>query len=574
MSFRSSAWLDGVGLTQFFHRSSLKATGLPRQVFEERPTIGIITSFSDLNPCNAHLRQLTDHVKAGVWQAGGLPFEVPTISLGEPFIKPTAMMHRNLMAMDVEEMIVSNPIDAVVVLGGCDKTTAAQLMGAASADLPTVFVTGGPMLKGRFGDNWIGSGTDGFELWRSCGAGEISEDDFVEAEACIARSAGHCMTMGTASTMACLVEALGLSLPGAAAIPAADSRRGTIAHLSGIEAVRLAREDVTFGRIVDRHALENALTALMAIGGSTNAVIHLLALAGRVEEDIKLEDFDAISRRTPVLANIKPSGDLLMEDFFYAGGLPSLQREIADLLHLDQPTVNGHTVGENLAGAPLATPSTREVIRPRESPLQDQGGLAVLRGNLAPDGAVIKQSAASPELLRHSGPAVVFHSRVDMLERIHRPDLEVTADSVLVLQNVGPVGGPGMPEWGMMPIPRKLAEQGVRDMVRLSDARMSGTAYGTVVLHIAPESAIGGPLGAVRSGDMITLDVAERKLEVALGEGEIEARKVAHRPRLTRGYPALFEREVLQADHGCDFAFLQGRRTGDLPRQYAGLGHS
>lgn len=576
MKLRSQNWFEGVSLYSFVHRSWMKSEGFPHDVFSGKPVIGICNSWSELNNCNAHLRQVAEAVKRGVWEAGGLPLEFPTISLGETLIKPTAMFLRNLMAMDVEEMLRANPLDGVVLLCGCDKTTPAQLMGAASADIPAIMVTGGPMLKGRWQEEEIGSGTDVFRFWDLCRAGRLTEEEFVEIESCMSRSAGHCMVMGTASTMTSLAEALGMTLPGCASIPAADSRRLAIAHESGRRIVAMAREDLRPSRILTPAALENAIRVDMALGGSTNAVIHLCALAGRLGIDLPLETFDRISRSTPMLANVKPSGAYLMEDFFYAGGVPALMAEIQDLLNGDCLTVSGRTVAENLAGVTTINP---EVIRPRSNPLFPEGGTVVLRGNLAPQGAVLKQTAASPELLVHRGPALVFANRRELLERIDDPELEVTPQTVLVLQNAGPVGGPGMPEWGQLPIPAKLLRQGVKDMVRISDARMSGTSYGTTVLHVAPESAVGGPLAVVRTGDMIRLDVPARRLDVELDDREIARRLAEWRPpapRYTRGYGRLFSEHVNQAHEGCDFDFLRwdGRPTPDFGAEYARMGHS
>jgi dihydroxy-acid dehydratase len=486
------------------------------------------------------------------------------------------MLFRNLMAMDVEEMIRGNPIDGVVLLCGCDKTTPAQLMGAASADLPAIMVTGGPMLKGRWRDEEIGSATDTFRFWDLCRSGRLTEEEFVEIESCMSRSAGHCMVMGTASTMTSIAEALGMTLPGCASIPAADSRRLVIAQESGRRVVKMIQEDLRPSAILDTRALENAIRVSMAIGGSTNAVIHLCAIAGRLDLCLDLELFDEISRSTPLLANIKPSGEFLMEDFFYAGGIPALMKEIEDLLHLDAMTVTGRSIGDNIAGGKIVNP---KVIRPRTSPLHPEGGTVVLRGNLAPDGAVLKQTAATEGLLVHKGPALVFENRVDLVERIDDPDLEVDSDSVLVLKNAGPKGAPGMPEWGQLPIPKKLLNQGVQDMVRISDARMSGTSYGTVVLHVAPESAAGGPLAFVQDKDVIELNVPERRLVLHVSDEELAKRRAGWQPQeahYQRGYGKLFLDHVEQADKGCDFDFLRGRHSDDpdLAAIYARIGHS
>ncbi len=576
MKLRSQNWFGGVGLNPFVNRSWTGAQGFARDVFDGRPVIGICNSWSELTNCNAHLRIVAEAVKRGVWEAGGLPLEFPTISLGENLIKPTTMLFRNLMAMDVEEMIKANPVDGVVLLCGCDKTTPAQLMGAASANVPAIVVPGGPMLKGQWRGEEIGSGTDVFRFWDLCRTGRMTEEEFVEIEGAMHRSHGHCMVMGTASTMTSLAEALGMTLTGCANIPAADTRRMAIAQQTGRRIVAMVHEDLRPSRILTRHALENAIRVLMAIGGSTNAVIHLVALAGRLGIELSLETFDEISRTTPFLVNLKPSGQYLMEDLFYAGGIPALMREIADLLHLDALTVTGKTVGHNIAAAEI---HNRDVIRPRAEPLSAEGGIAILRGNLAPDGAVIKQTAASPHLLKHRGRALVFASRDELLGRIDDPDLDVDADTVLVLQNAGPRGGPGMPEWGQLPIPKKLLDQGATDMVRISDARMSGTSYGTVVLHTAPEAALGGPLAIVRTGDWIELDVAARSLRIDLPDAEIAAR-LAHwqapQPHFRRGYGWMFQQHVLQADQGCDFDFLRRveEPEDDMAARYALIGHS
>jgi L-arabonate dehydrase len=576
MKLRSQNWFGGVGLNPFVNRSWTGAQGLARDVFDGRPVIGICNSWSELTNCNAHLRIVAEAVKRGVWEAGGLPLEFPTISLGENLIKPTTMLFRNLMAMDVEEMIKANPVDGVVLLCGCDKTTPAQLMGAASANVPAIVVPGGPMLKGQWRGEEIGSGTDVFRFWDMCRTGRMTEEEFVEIEGAMHRSHGHCMVMGTASTMTSLAEALGMTLTGCANIPAADTRRMAIAQQTGRRIVEMVKEDLRPAQILTRQALENAIRVLMAIGGSTNAVIHLVAIAGRLGIDLSLETFDELSRTTPFLLNLKPSGQYLMEDMFYAGGVPALMREIADLLHLDAMTVTGKSVGHNISAAEV---HNRDVIRPRAEPLNTEGGIAILRGNLAPNGAVIKQTAASPHLLKHRGRALVFASRDELLSRIDDPDLDVDADSVLVLQNAGPRGGPGMPEWGQIPIPKKLLDQGVTDVVRISDARMSGTSYGTVVLHASPEAALGGPLAIVQTGDWIELDVAARSLHLDLSEAEIAARLARWQPpqpHFRRGYGWMFQQHVLQADQGCDFDFLRhvDEPEHDMAAHYALIGHS
>jgi dihydroxy-acid dehydratase len=553
---RSQDWFADPGYYGFARRAWLRSEGFTAEIFHNKPVIGICNSWSELNNCNVHLRAVAEAVKRGVWAAGGFPLEFPTISLGEMFMRPTTMLYRNLMAMDVEESIRANPLDGVVLLCGCDKTTPAQLMGAASADIPAIMVPGGPMLGGQWRDQRLGSGTDGRKLFDLFRAGRLTEEEWCEIEGCIARSAGHCAVMGTASTMTSLAEALGMTLPGCASVPAPDSRRLAMAEMSGRRIVEIVREDLRPSRIMTRAALENAITVDMAIGGSTNAVIHLIAIAGRLGIDLRLDEFDRISRRTPYIANIKPSGEYLMEDFFYAGGLPAVMKEILHLLHGDALTVTGKTVGENVERAECFR---REVIRTAAEPLYPEGGTVVLHGNLAPDGAVIKQTAASPQLLRHRGRAYVFENYQQMRDQIDSADLPVDASTVLVMRNCGPKGAPGMPEWGHIPIPRVLLDRGVGDMLRISDARMSGTSFGTVVLHVAPESAIGGPLAAVRTGDEIALDVAGRRIDLLAPAEEIARRMAAFRPappHYERGYGRLFLEHVTQANRGCDFDFL------------------
>ncbi len=555
-SFRSTAWFQGDQYEHLSRRAWLRSEGLTDAAFEGRPIIGVCNSWSELTNCNAHLRQVAEAVKRGVWAAGGIPLEFPTISLGEMFMKPTTMLFRNLMSMDVEECITANPIDGVVLLCGCDKTTPAQLMGAASADIPSIVVTGGPMLAGRWNERRLGSGTDGRKLFEDLRAGRIGEEQWAELEGCMARSAGHCTVMGTASTMASMAESLGMTLPGGAAIPAVDSRRYQLAENSGRRIVEMVREDLTPSRILTREAFENAIRTDMAIGGSTNAVVHLLAIAGRAGVELTLDDFDRISRETPYIVNVKPSGEYLMEDFFYAGGLPSVMKELLPLLHGDTLTVTGRTLSREVANVEVRD---RKLVRPLDNPLNPQGGTAVLYGNLAPDGAVIKQSAASPHLLRHRGKALVFERYDTLRERIDDDDLDVDQNTVLVLQNAGPQGGPGFPEWGHLPIPKKLLKAGVDDIVRVSDARMSGTSFGTDVLHVSPESAVGGPLAAVRTGDEIELDVPARRIELLVEAREIEQRLAARTPRpphYRRGYGRLFLEQVTQAHLGCDFRIL------------------
>ncbi len=554
---RSAEWWSKNDYYSFARRAWLRSEGFSGDIFQDKPIIGICNSWSELNNCNAHLRTVAEAVKRGVWAAGGVPLEFPTISLGEMFLKPTAMLFRNLMAMDVEESIRGNPIDGVVLLCGCDKTTPAQIMGAASADLPAIVVTGGPMLSGQWKMRKLGSGTDGRKLFDMFRTGRLTPEEWCEVEAGLARSPGHCTVMGTASTMACIAEAMGITLPGCAAIPAVDSRRLLIAEQSGARAVAMVRENLTPSRVLTRAALENAITACMAIGGSTNAVIHLLAIAGRLGIELDLDTFDVISRRTPYVANIKPSGEYLMEEFFAAGGMGAVLREILPLLHADALTVNGQSLGANVANAVC---HDDKVISSIKQPLHAEGGIAVLRGNLAPGGALIKQTAASPHLLTHSGVAHVFNNYDEMMAGVDDPHLPVTRDSVLVLKNAGPKGGPGMPEWGHIPMPKALLQQGVDDVVRISDARMSGTSFGTVVLHMTPESAVGGPLAVVQTGDRISLDVAARRIDVDLEDAEIARRLSNFVPPASpysRGYGRLYWEHVNQADQGCDFDFLR-----------------
>jgi dihydroxy-acid dehydratase len=549
---RSSQWFQAPGYHGMARRAWLRSEGYPADVFDGKPMVGICNSWSELNNCNAHLREVAAAVKRGVLAAGGIPLEFPTISLGEMFMLPTTMMFRNLMAMDVEESIRANPLDAVVLLCGCDKTTPAQLMGAASADIPAIVVPGGPMLAGQFQGKRLGSGTDGRKLFDLYRTGKLTEEEWSEVEGCIARTSGHCTVMGTASTMTSLAEALGMTLPGSASIPAPDSRRMAMAELSGRAAVELIERDLKPSRILTREAFENAITVLMALGGSTNAVVHLIAIAGRVGIRLTLDEFDRIARKTPCVVNVKPSGEYLMEDFFHAGGVPAAMNRIANLLHGGCVTVNGKTIGDNIQ---RTESQDDNVIRQ----VSAEGGIAVLQGNLAPDGAVIKVTAASAELLQHRGRAYVFETRDQMMAEIDREDLPVDRDTVLVMRNCGPKGAPGFPEWGHIPMPKKLLNQGVADMVRISDARMSGTSFGTVILHVAPESAVGGPLATVRTGDEIVLDVAARKLELNVPAEEIERRLAgfqAPRRQYDRGYGRLFLDHVTQANLGCDFDFL------------------
>jgi L-arabonate dehydrase len=564
---RSQDWFGPRDFHGFLHRGWLKNQGWPADLFRDKPVIGICNTWSELTPCNAHFREVAESVKRGVWEAGGFPLEFPVTSLGEPLIRPTSMLLRNLVSMDVEESIRANPLDGVVLLMGCDKTTPALLMGAASCDLPTIGLSGGPMLSGKFRGRDLGSGTGLWQMSEDVRAGKMSEEDFLSAESCMNRSKGHCMTMGTASTMASMVEALGMSLVGNAAIPAVDARRYTLAQLTGRRIVDLVREDLRMSHILTRSAFENAIKTNAAIGGSTNAVIHLLALARRLRIDLKLDDWDRLGSPVSCIVNLQPSGRYLMEDFYYAGGLPAVLREMleAGILDGDARTVTGKSLRENVAGAENYN---REVIGRCAMPFKEAAGIAVLSGNLAPDGAVIKPAAASAHLLQHRGRAVVFESIEEFYARIDDPTLEVDEDSILVLKNCGPRGYPGMPEVGNMQLPRKLVLRGVRDMVRISDARMSGTAYGTVVLHVAPEAAIGGPLALVQEGDFINMDVAKRSLSLEVDLGILAER---HRrwspPELpARGYLRLFCEHVLQADQGADFDFLVGGSGAEVAR--------
>jgi len=562
---RSADWFGEPGRMGAIYRSWVR--GYTPEVFDGHPVIGIANSWSELTPCNAHLRRVADAVKQGVWQAGGFPLEFPTTSLGETLMRPTAMLFRNLMSMDVEETLRANPLDGVVLLSGCDKTTPAMLMGAASVDLPAIMVTGGPMLSGKFQGRDLGSGTDIWRFSEEVRAGRMSAEDFRASESCMARSDGHCMTMGTASTMACMAEALGMQMPGAAAIPASDSRRQVVAMAAGQRIVAMVAEDLRPSRILTRAAFENAVRVNAAIGGSTNAAIHLIAIAGRVGVPLALDDFDTLARVVPTLVNLMPSGRYLMEDFAYAGGLPAVMAELGELLHRDALTVSGRTVGDNVADAPCWN---REVITTLAEPLQPPGsGLAVLRGNLCPDGAVIKQSAASPHLLKHRGRALVFDRLEDYNLAREAEELLVEETTVLVLRNAGPKGYPGMPEAGNLPLPRKLLERGVTDMVRVSDARMSGTGYGTVVLHVAPEAAVGGPLALVQTGDWVQLDVPARTLRMEVDDQELSRRRQQWQPPaapLARGYARLYVDHVLQADQGADLDFLVGASGHQPPR--------
>jgi L-arabonate dehydrase len=565
---RSQQWFARDDKNGFYYRSWLKNRGLPQDQFDGRPVIGICNTWSELTPCNTHFKTLADHVRWGILEAGGFPLEFPVLSLGETMLRPTAMLYRNLASMDVEESLRANPLDGVVLLMGCDKTTPALLMGAASVDVPTIGISGGPMLRGVYKGNYIGSGTNTISMSEQLRSGEITREEYHEAEACMHRSHGTCMTMGTASTMACLVEALGIGMPGNAAIPAVDARRNLLSRMAGRRIVEMVKQDVVLSKIITREALENAIRVNAGIGGSTNAVIHLIALARRLGIELNLDDWDRFGRGVPCLLNIMPSGNFLMEDFFEAGGLPAILRELGerDLLHKFALTVNGHTIWENNQEAPCWN---RDVIHGFDTPFKETGGIAVLKGNLAPDGAVLKPSAASPALMKHTGRAVVFESIEDLHERINDEALDIDETCVMVLKNCGPKGYPGMAEVGNLPLPPKILKRGITDMVRISDARMSGTAYGTVVLHCAPEAAAGGNLALVKNGDQISLDVEARTLTLHVDEEELARRRKLWQPPVppvTRGYTKWYIDHVNQANEGADFDFLVGGSGSYVPR--------
>ena len=562
---RSQRWFAGEDLRSFGHRSRAKQMGYAVEDFADKPIIGIINTWSDLTTCHSHFRTRAEEVKRGVWQAGGFPVELPAMPVNETFMKPSPMMYRNFLAMETEELLRSQPIDGVVLMGGCDKTTPGLLMGAISMNLPAIYLPAGPMLRGNWNGQVLGSGSDVWKYWAEKRAGLIGDCEWSEIEDGIARSPGHCMTMGTASTMTSLAETLGMTLPGASSIPAVDANHSRMASACGRRIVQMVWEDLKPSDILNLASFENAITADMAIGGSTNAIIHLVALAGRAGIQLDLKTFDDVSQRTPMIANLRPSGEYLMEDFYYAGGLRALLKEISELLNLDALTVSGVSLGANLDSARICKP---EVIRSVDNPVSQKGGTAILYGNLAPNGAVIKPTAAEPRLLQHVGPAVVFKNHQDMMLHVDDEDLVVDENSVLVLQNAGPLGGPGMPEWGMLPIPKKLLQKGMRDMVRISDARMSGTSYGTCVLHVAPESFVGGPLAFVRDGDLIELDVPKRKLDLRVSDDELAARRAQWNPeppRYERGFGALYAAHVTQADQGCDFDFLHAGAATSEP---------
>jgi dihydroxy-acid dehydratase len=557
-TLRSARWFEGDTLRSFGHRSRMMQMGYAEKDWAGRPVIAIVNTWSDLNPCHAHFRQRAEDVKRGVLQAGGFPVELPALSLSETFVKPTTMLYRNLLALETEELLRSHPVDGAVLMGGCDKTTPGLIMGAISAGYPAIYLPAGPMLRGNWKGKVLGSGSDAWKYWDERRAGAISDRDWNDIECGIARSYGTCMTMGTASAMTAIAEAIGMTLPGASSIPAADSNHIRMSAECGRRAVEMVWADLTPSAILTRESFENAIVVAMAMGCSTNAVVHLIAMARRAGADISLDDFDRASRNTPVLANIRPSGErYLMEDFFYAGGLPALMERIRGRLHTAALTVNGRTLGENIAGAEVWND---DVIRDLDDPVYREGALAVLRGNLAPDGCVIKPSACAARLLHHTGPALVFDDYPSMKAATDDEGLDVTADHVLVLRNAGPLGGPGMPEWGMLPLPKKLVKQGVRDMLRISDARMSGTSYGGCILHVAPESYVGGPLALLRSGDLVTVDVPARTIRMEVSDDELARRKAAWvqpPPRYERGYGWMFTRHVAQADRGCDFDFLE-----------------
>jgi dihydroxy-acid dehydratase len=560
---RSQRWFGAADLRSFGHRSRALQMGYGRNEFQGKPVIAIVNTWSDINPCHSHLRTRAEEVKRGVWASGGFPIELPAMSLSEPYVKPTTMLYRNFLAMEVEELIRSHPVDGVVLLAGCDKTTPATIMGATSAGLPFIFVPAGPMLRGNWAGRVLGSGSDVWKYWADKEAGVVSESEWHDMEAGIARSFGTCMTMGTAATMMSIAESLGLTLPGASAIPAADAGHSRMASAAGQRIVEMVWEDLVPTQILTRAAFENALLTVMALAGSTNAIIHLIAMANRAGVSVTLDDFDAFARKVPVLANLRPSGAFLMEDFFYAGGLPAFLKRLEGLLHLDAMTVSGRPIGDMIGEARIYN---EDVIRPLDNPVSAAVGLAVLRGNLSPNGCVMKPAAADARLLKHTGPALVFRDYNDMAARVNRDDLDVTPDHVIVLQNAGPVGGPGMPEWGMLPIPKKLLREGVRDMVRISDARMSGTSYGACVLHVSPEAYVKGPLAAVRDGDLITLDVEGRSLHLHVDDAEIARRLAAWSPPprdYPRGYGKMFGQHIKQAHEGCDFDYLEG--TAPIP---------
>jgi dihydroxy-acid dehydratase len=562
---RSHRWFGPDDLRSFGHRSRMKQMGLDDADFRNKPIVAILNTWSDMNTCHSHFRSRAEEVKRGILQAGGFPVEIPVMSLGEMLMKPTTMLYRNMLAMEAEEALRCHPIDAAVLMGGCDKTVPALIMGAISADIPSIFLPAGPMLKARWKNETLGSGSDVWKYWAERGAGNLCDRDWNDIENCIGRSAGTCMTMGTASTMACIAESLGMTLPGAATIPAVVAEHARLATATGRRAVEMAWEQLKPSHIINANSMDNAILTSLCIGGSTNVIVHLIAMAGRAGIRLTLDRFDELSDIVPVLGDLRPSGRFLMEDFHHAGGLRALLARIKDLLKLDCKTVTGKTLGEHIEGAEVLD---NEIIRTRENPLWSTGGTCVLRGNLAPNGCVMKTVAADKRLLKHRGRALVFDNYPQLKAQIDDPDLDVTADTVIVLRSAGPLGAPGFPEWGMLPIPKKLLVQGVRDMVRISDARMSGTSYGTCILHVSPESHLGGPLALVQTGDEIELDIDKRSLHWHVSDAEHAARKAAWQApavKWTRGYHALFARHVTQAHEGCDFDFLAGRSPGQEP---------
>ena len=566
-TLRSARWFAPDDLRGFGHRSRIMQMGYAPADWVGRPVIAILNTWSDINPCHAHFKTRVEDVKRGILQAGGFPMELPTLSLSENFVKPTTMLYRNMLAMEAEELLRSHPVDGAVLMGGCDKTTPGLLMGAISAGLPAIYVPAGPMLRGNWHGKILGSGSDAWKYWDERRVGNIDDKSWTEIEGGIARSHGHCMTMGTASTMTAIAEALGMTLPGASSIPAADANHIRMCAEAGRRAVEMVWEDLTPNRILSEAAFHNAVAVAMAMGCSTNAVIHLIAIARRAGHPLTLDDFDTASRKVPVIANVRPSGEkYLMEDFYYAGGLPGLLRRMAGFLTLDVMTVNGRSLGDNIADAQVYND---DVIRTLDQPIYAEGALAVLKGNLAEQGCIIKPSACDPRLYQHTGPALVFDDYPSLKQAIDRDDLDVTADHVLILRNAGPQGGPGMPEWGMLPIPRKLLAQGVRDMIRISDARMSGTSYGACILHVSPEAYIGGTLALVQNDDLISVDVPGRRIELLVSESELALRRASLRPpepRFGRGYGFMFAQHIQQADQGCDFDFLEtsyGSPTGE-----------
>ena len=555
---RSSRWFSPDDVRSFGHRSRAMQMGYSKEDWEGKPLIGIINTWSDIQPCHTHFKQRVEDVKRGVFQSGGFPIELPAISLAEMYVKPTTMLYRNMLSMEVEELIRSHPIDGVVLMGGCDKTTPALTMGAISVNLPMIFLPAGPMLRGNYKGKYLGSGSDGWKYWDELRAGTITNEDWLDVEAGIARSYGHCMTMGTASTMTAIAEAMGLCLPGASSIPAADSNHIRMSSNVGKRIVDMVWEDLTPSKIITEKSVDNAVTIAMAMGCSTNAIIHLIAMARRASINLTMDDLDKKGREVPLIANIRPSGkEYLMEDFFYAGGILALMHELSSKLNLDEKTVSGKTIKELIVGNKTIN---EDVIRPLTNPIYVEGSLAVLKGNLAPDGCVIKPAACEKKFLKHKGPAIVFDSYPEMKELIDSDDLDVTEDHILVLRNVGPVGGPGMPEWGMMPIPKKLLKKGVRDMVRISDARMSGTSYGACILHVAPESYIGGPLSLLETGDIVELDVSQRSINMLVDEDTLSLRRnkiKPSEPKAGRGWLWMYSNHVKQANEGCDFDFLE-----------------